>query len=411
MKYILKRDNRQEIFDESKITTCIDKAFAATSGDNHDNRTLPITLTLEVLKKLDDQFKDAPFTVENVQDLVETVLIEGGYAKEAKAFILYRQRRTDIREARSELMDAVADIVRETNKDNANVGNSPSGKVLQISEAASKNYYLKRMLPPEEAEAHLNGDIYIQDLGWYGITLTCIQIPLGRLLATGFNSGHGTIKPPKHIRSAAALAAIILQSNQNDMHGGQSYAFFDRDMAPYVEIERARQEKILRGNLEELGLKASDKEIDALAEKHTYNETFQAMEAFIYNLNTMSSRAGAQVPFSSINLGTDTSPGGRMITDCFLRAYERGLGKGENPIFPNLCFKLKDGINMEPDDPNYDLFHLAMKVACTRLFPSFSFQDASFNRTFGDEEVGYMVAAPGLSQMLTARRLQMGGVI
>jgi len=390
MKFILKRDNRQVQFDEGKITTCIDKAFAATSGDNHDNRTLPITLTLEVLKKLDDQFKDAPFTVENVQDLVETVLIEGGFAKEAKAFILYRQRRTDIREARSELMDAVADIVRETNKDNANVGNSPSGKVLQISEAASKNYYLKRMLPPEEAEAHLNGDIYIQDLGWYGITLTCIQIPLGRLLATGFNSGHGTIKPPKHIRSAAALAAIILQSNQNDMHGGQSYAFFDRDMAPYVEIERARQEKILRGNLKELGLKASDKEIDALVEKHTYNETFQAMEAFIYNLNTMSSRAGAQVPFSSINLGTDTSPGGRMITDCFLRAYERGLGKGENPIFPNLCFKLKDGINMEPDDPNYDLFHLAMKVACTRLFPSFSFQDASFNRIFGDEEVGYM---------------------
>ena len=390
MKYIIKRDKRQVPFDERKITTCIDKAFEAAQSEESDNRSLPITLTLEVLKKLEAEFKSAPFTVENVQDLVETVLIEGGYAKEAKAYILYRQRRTDIREARSELMDAVADIVRETNKDNANVGNSPSAKVLQISETASKNYYLKRMLPPDEAEAHINGDIYIQDLGWYGKTLTCLQIPLGRMLRDGFNSGHGTIKPPKSIRSAAALAAIILQSNQNDMHGGQSYAYFDRDLATYVEVERARQERIVRGNLADLGLTAPDEEVMALVEKHTYNETFQAMEAFIYNMNTMHSRAGAQVPFSSINLGTDTSPGGRMIIETFLKAYSRGLGKGESPIFPNLCFKLKDGVNMEPEDPNYGLFHLAMEVACKRLFPSFSFLDSSFNSIYGEEEVGYM---------------------
>ncbi|MCL2378243.1 MAG: anaerobic ribonucleoside-triphosphate reductase [Defluviitaleaceae bacterium] len=390
MKYIIKRDRRQVPFDESKITACIDKAFAAAGGDEGDNRSLLMTLTLEVLKKLEAEYKDAPFTVENVQDLVETVLIEGGYAKVAKAYILYRQRRTAIREARSELMDAVADIVRETNRDNANVGNSPSGKVLQISEAASKNYYIKRMLPPEEAQAHLDGDIYIQDLGWYGKTLTCLQIPLGRMLRDGFNSGHGTIRSPKSIRSAAALSAIILQSNQNDMHGGQSYAYFDRDLGTYVEIERGRQDRLLRGNLKELGLSASEEEIIALVDKHTYNETFQAMEAFIYNLNTMHSRAGAQVPFSSINLGTDITPGGRMITECFLLAYERGLGKGESPIFPNLCFKLKEGVNFEPEDPNYDLFHLAMKVACKRLFPSFSFQDASFNNIYGDEEVGYM---------------------
>jgi len=390
MKYITKRDKRQVPFDERKITACLEKAFTAAGGDEGDNRSLLMTLTLEVLKKLESEYKDAPFTVENVQDLVETVLIEGGYAKVAKAYILYRQRRTAIREARSELMDAVADIVRETSRDNANVGNSPSGKVLQISEAASKNYYLKRMLPPEEAQAHLDGDIYIQDLGWYGKTLTCIQIPLGRMLKDGFNSGHGTIRSPKSIRSAAALSAIILQSNQNDMHGGQSYAYFDRDLAIYVEVERARQNRILRGNLKDLGLTATEEEITALVDKHTYEETFQAMEAFIYNLNTMSSRAGAQVPFSSVNMGTDTSPGGRMITECFLLAYERGLGKGESPIFPNLCFKLKEGINFDPEDPNYDLFHLAMKVACKRLFPSFSFQDASFNNIYGDEEVGYM---------------------
>jgi len=347
-------------------------------------------LTAEVLKKLDADYPDKPFTVENVQDIVETVLIEGGYAKVAKAYILYRHRRTEIREAKIELMDVVASIIKETNRDNANVGNSPSAKVLQISEATSKSYYLKRALPADEAAKHIDGDIYIQDLSWYGKTLTCLQIPLGKLLCDGFNNGHGSIRSPKSIRSAASLAAIILQSNQNDMHGGQSYAYFDRDIAPYVEIERTRQDRILRESLDALGLTASESEITALVEKHTRNETFQAMEAFIYNLNTMHSRAGAQVPFSSVNLGTDTSPGGRMVTECFLRAYERGLGKGETPIFPNLVFKLKYGVNFDEGDPNYDLFQIAMQVACKRLFPTFSFLDASFNSIYGDEEVSYM---------------------
>ena len=390
MQYIIKRDNEKAPFDAGKITSCIDKAFEATGGFNGDGSHISFELTLKVLKKLETEFSGEPFTVENVQDLVETVLIEGGYTKVAKAYILYRQRRTDIREARSELMDAVAEIVRETNRDNANVGNSPSAKVLQISEAASKSYYLKRVLPPEETAAHLNGDIYIQDLSWYGKTLTCLQIPLGRLLREGFNNGHGSIRSPKNIRSAAALAAIILQSNQNDMHGGQSYSFFDRDMSPYVDIEYTRQEKLIRENLESLGLAADEEKIKELALKHTKHETFQAMEAFIYNLNTMHSRAGAHVPFSSINLGTDTSSRGRMITDCFLRAYERGLGKGETPIFPNLIFKLRYGVNFDEGDPNYDLFQLAMRVACKRLFPTFSFLDAPFNKVFGDEEVGYM---------------------
>jgi len=390
MQSIIKRDNMEVPFDTGKIASCIDKAFEATGGYEGDGKRVSFELTLRVLKKLEEQFSDTPFTVENVQDLVETVLIESGHAKVAKAYILYRQKRTAIREARSELMDAVAEIVRETNRDNANVGNSPSAKVLQISEAASKSFYLNRIIPAHERAAHLNGDIYIQDLSWYGKTLTCVQIPLGKLLKNGFNNGHGSIRSPKTIRSASALAAIILQSNQNDMHGGQSFAFFDRDMAEFVEIERARQEKFLRENLETLNLTAPDEEILALVDKHTYKETYQAMEAFIYNLNTMHSRAGAQVPFSSVNLGTDTSPGGRMITECFLRAYEQGLGRGETPIFPNLIFKLKYGINFDEGDPNYDLFQLAMQVACKRLFPTFSFLDASFNNIFDGEEVAYM---------------------
>jgi ribonucleoside-triphosphate reductase len=209
-------------------------------------------LTIEVMKLLKERFNGNIFTVEDVQDAVEKILIEKGHAKTAKAYILYRHKRTDIREARSAMMDAVEEVLKETNRENANVGNSPSAKVLQISEIASTNYYLKRAIPPKEAQAHINGDIYIHDLSWYGKTLTCLQIPLARLLREGFNNGHGYIRPPKSIKTAAALAAIILQSNQNDQHGGQSFAYFDRDMGYYVELEYARQEKIIREQIKKI---------------------------------------------------------------------------------------------------------------------------------------------------------------
>lgn len=384
---IRKRDDRIAAFNESKITDAI---FAAAKAVGGEDRQTAMELTLEVLKVLKQKFNGDIFSVEDVQDCVEKVLIEQGHAKTAKAYILYREKRSRIREARSELMDAVAEIVRETNRENANVGNSPSAKVLQISEVASKNYYLKRVIPEDEAKAHVEGDIYIHDLSWYGKTLTCLQIPLDRLLKDGFNNGHGYIRSPKGIKTAAALAAIILQSNQNDMHGGQSFAYFERDMAPYVELELKRQQKILRDTMEKIGQPIDEEKIRQLALERTEDEVYQAMEGFIYNLNTMHSRAGAQVPFSSINFGTDTSWAGRMITKNFLLAYERGLGKGEAPIFPNVCFKIKDEVNMEERDPNYDLFKLSMKVACKRLFPNFSYQDSSFNQPYRDEEVAYM---------------------
>lgn len=384
---IKKRDDRIVPFNEAKITEAIFSAAKAVGGE--DKQTA-MELTLEVMKLLKQKFNGNIFTVEDVQDTVEKVLIEGGHAKTAKAYILYREKRSRIRDARSELMDAVAEIVRETNRENANVGNSPSAKVLQISEVASKNYYLKRVIPEDEARAHIEGDIYIHDLSWYGKTLTCLQIPLDRLLREGFNNGHGYIRPPKGIKTAAALAAIILQSNQNDMHGGQSFAYFERDMAPYVEMEFKRQERQIWEVADKLGIAGDEEKIKQLAVERTEDEVFQAMEGFIYNLNTMHSRAGAQVPFSSINIGTDTSWAGRMVTKNFLLAYERGLGKGEPPIFPNVCFKIKEGVNFEPDEPNYDLFKLSMKVACKRLFPNYSYQDASFNAAYRDEEVAYM---------------------
>ncbi len=352
---IRKRDGRTTKFDPRKITDAVLNAAQAVGGHDH---TMALEITTQVLQLLRQQFNDKIFSVEDVQDAVEKILIEGGHAKTAKAYILYRAERTRIRDGKTKLMDTVADILVETDRENANISNSPSAKMLQIASAASRSYYLNRLIPEKLSLAHQRGDYHIHDLDFYGKTLTCIQIPLGKLLNEGFNNGHGFIRPPKRPGSATALAAIILQSSQNDMHGGQSFAFFDRDIAPFV------------------------KNIDD-------NETFQAMEALIYNLNSMHSRAGAQVPFSSINLGTDTSEEGRRVTKNLLLAYKRGLGRGEVPIFPNIIFRIKEGINYNPEDPNYDLFKLAIEVASTRLNPTFSFMDSSFNSIHGTE-VSYM---------------------
>lgn len=356
---IRKRDGRVVDFTREKITGAIFKAARQVGGEDYETAE---NLTERVISYLYKHIKDEIPDVETVQDAVEKVLIETGHAKTAKAYILYRSKRTRIRETKSELMDVVKDILIETSRDNANVGNSPSAKMLQIASAASKHYYLNNVIPEEMSKAHITGDIHIHDLDYYGKTLNCLQIDLTKLLTQGFNTGYGFIRPPKRIGSAAAQAAIILQSNQNDMFGGQSFPHFDKSMG-----------EVIRNQCPD----TADDEI------------FQAMEGLIYNLNTMHSRAGAQVPFSSINLGTDTTPEGRKVTNAILSAFEKGLGKGESPIFPNLVFRLKDGINMNPGDPNYDLFQFAMRVASRRMNPTFSFMDSSFNSRFGDE-VSYM---------------------
>jgi len=354
-KVIRKRDGREVPFDDSKITDAIFLAARAVGGED---RQTAMELTIEALKELKKKYNGGSFGVEDVQDVVEKVLIEAGHARTAKAYILHRDKRTRMRDAKSDLMDAVAEILDETSRENANIGNSPSAKMLQIASAASRKYYLTRLIPEAFSQAHQGGDIHIHDLDFYGKTLTCVQVPLGQLLAEGFDNGHGYIRPPKRPASATALAAIILQSSQNDMHGGQSFAFFDRDIAPYVA-------------------NADDDEI------------YQAMEALIYNLNSMHSRAGAQVPFSSLNVGTETSEAARQVTKNLLLAYEAGLGRGENPIFPNIIFRVQEGVNFNPGDPNYDLFKLALRVAAKRLNPTFSFMDASFNQEWGDQ-VSYM---------------------
>lgn len=352
---IKKRDGREVHFDDSKITDAIFKAARSVGGED---RETAMELTLGVLRMLKQQSNGQVFGVEDVQDVVEKILIEKGHAKTAKAYILYRDRRSRVRDAKGELMDVVEDIVKETDRDNANVGNSPSAKMLQIASAASRRYYLTRLIDEDYSLAHSRGDIHIHDLDFYATTCNCLQIPLEKLLKEGFNTGHGYIRPPKRPASATSLAAIILQSSQNDMFGGQSFPFFDKQIAP--SMDGADEDKV-----------------------------YQAMEALVFNLNSMHSRAGSQVPFSSINLGTDTSEEGRGVTRNFLLAYEAGLGRGENPIFPNVIFRVKKGVSFDPQDPNYDLFQLAVRVASKRLNPTFSFMDSSFNKPY-DDQVAYM---------------------
>ena len=357
---IRKRDGRVVTFDPDKITSAIFKAAKAVGGSD---RGIAENLTRQVVKSLEEKTQSGVIpSVEEVQDLVEIALIENGHARTSKAYILYRDRRTRIREGKSELMDVVKDILVETSRENANVNNSPSAKMLQIATAASKQYYLSNLLPEEYARAHDQGSMHIHDLDYYSKTLNCLQIDLSRLFREGFNTGYGYIRPPKRIASAAAQAAIILQSNQNDMFGGQSFPHFDRSMGELIR---------------------------SLDRKPEYEEVYQAMEGLVYNLNSMSSRAGSQVPFSSINLGTDITEEGRMVSRAVLEAFRRGLGRGESPIFPNLVFRIKEGCNFNPEDPNYDLYKLAIEVAARRMNPTFSFMDSSFNRAYG-EEVSYM---------------------
>lgn len=283
-------------------------------------------------------------------------------------------------------------------RDNANIdGDTAMGAMLQYGANTAKEYYLNNMIDPEIADLHRKGYIHIHDLDFYGWTTTCCQIDLLKLFADGFNTGHGHLREPKSIGSYAALAAIAIQSNQNDQHGGQSVANFDYAMAKGV---RLTYEKYYNEGIEIYSQLSSHPEtkkewVEHYAKEHTRRDTYQAMEGFIHNLNTMHSRAGAQVPFSSINYGMDTSWEGRMAMEQLLLATEAGLGNGETPIFPIQIFRVKEGVNFNPGEPNYDLFQLAMRVSAKRLFPNFSFIDAPFNLQYYDPErpetqVGYM---------------------
>lgn len=442
---IKKRDGREAEFDINKISQAIFKAAQAVGGSD---QLTAHKLALEVVEYLESKNNTTP-TVEEIQDAVEHTLIENGHSRTAKEFILYRSERTRVREMNTRLMRVFEDLTfkdaidNDIKRENANIdGDTAMGTMLKYGSESAKQFYEMFILDPKHSRAHLSGDIHIHDLDFLTLTTTCCQIDLSKLFTGGFSTGHGHLREPNDIQSYAALACIAIQSNQNDQHGGQSVPSFDYDMAAGVaKTYRKLYYRNLLKVLDILGIEAPETaigelkarseangvhpilggsaaydriELDYLTEllgveaagrtaqrvrdytlKETDRSTYQAMEALVHNLNTMHSRAGAQIPFSSINYGTDTSPEGRLVTKNLLLATDAGLGGGETAIFPIHIFKVKEGINFNPGEPNYDLFQLACKVSAKRLFPNFSFIDAPFNIPYYKEghpetEVAYM---------------------
>lgn len=361
---VIKRDGRTEEFDINKIIRAIQQAAIEVNNREAEDKAVDfvnaITFCLGDVNKVN---------VDDIHNTIEEYLMKQ-YPDVAKAYILYRQNRTDIREGKSKIMKAITEISKEMHKDNANTGNSAASKMYGIAEAANKEYVLSQLMSSIHAENHRKGKVYANDLGYYQMTFNCFFNPIGEMLRKGFDNGIGSIRPPKRIGSAVALVAIILQSSQNDMFGGQGIVNFDTDLAPYVKKEYEYWYDVSQ---------ICDENIDwckSWAMKQTEEAVYQAMEAFVYNMNTMRSRSGAQVTFSSVNFGTDTSEYARMISRNLLKAYIAGLGNGENPMFPNLCFRLKDGVNMNEGEPNYDLFKLALECVGKRIQPRFVFADS-----------------------------------
>lgn len=450
---IKKRNGVIVSFDAEKIRNAIRKANVPIADEKMTDQILD-SLTEQVVGVFHDS--DVP-TVEQIQDIVEQKLISADYAKTAKAYILYRAEHAKIRQTEADLMDIYKELTFQDAKDadikreNANIdADTAMGTMLKYGSEGAKYFIDNYILPKDIALAHANGDIHIHDKDFYMLTETCCQINLLKLFHDGFSTGHGFLREPNDIQSYSALACIAIQANQNEMHGGQSIPNFDYCMAPGVAKTFKRNYlKALAQHLQ-ITMDMSAEDTKALANaieaditvpvtisdidnfgaelvnylpKHqqehlfqpisaeetkrahayavktalsdTERATFQAMEAFIHNLNTMNSRAGAQVPFSSVNYGTDTSPEARIAIKNLLLATEAGLGEGETPIFPVQIFKVKEGINYNEGDPNYDLFKLAIRVSAKRLFPNFSFLDAPFNLQYYkegdyDTEVAYM---------------------
>lgn len=446
---ILKRDGREVDFSIEKIANAVYQAAKATGGKDFDEAMEVAKLAVQYIER--DGI--AVPTVEQIQDYVEKTLIETGHARTAKKYILYRAERSRVREMNTRLMKTYEDLTfvsakdNDVKRENANIdGDTSMGTMLKYGSEGAKQFNVLHILKPEHAKAHQEGDIHIHDMDFLTLTTTCCQIDLLKLFNGGFSTGHGFLREPNDIASYSALACIAIQSNQNDQHGGQSIPNFDYGMAPGVKktykkkyidnlskalelldgVDNAKDKcKAICADIEskkgvapclandndyqkleakELAskLKLSAEEIEKVqsfavtkAAEETDRATYQAMEALVHNLNTMHSRAGAQIPFSSINYGTDTSPEGRMVIKNVMLATEAGLGNGETPVFPIHIFKLKAGVSYNPEDPNYDLFKLACRVSAKRLFPNFSFLDAPFNKEFyveGDPntEVAYM---------------------
>lgn len=383
MLHVVKRDGREVGFNADKIATAIRKSAKELGYEIKESELLD---TVKRVISYIEKTESTKVSVEEIQNYVVKALKDSKLPKISSAYESYRTERTKIRELKSDLMTAISKIGVETDRDNANVGNNFSSKLLRIASESNKWYNLSSM-PKELAKAHENGDIYYHDLDSYNLTTNCLHIPTKQMLTNGFNTGYGTINPPRRIESAAELSCILLQSTQNDMFGGQSHPNFDNDMAVFIEPTREE----VRNELMELGIEGD--RLTELTEKKLRTRVHQAMQGVIYNLNTMHSRAGSQVPFSSVNIGIPDNKDAALVCEVFLLEYEKGLGKGEQPIFPNIIFRVKDGVNREENDPYFYLFKIACRVASKRMNPTFMNIDADFNKEYYDK--GYMPATMG----------------
>ena len=423
---VKKRDGRIVDFNETLICAAVNKCVKNTDPN--------VKINMEpVLKAVRSKITADIITVEQIQDIVESELMKQS-SEIAKSYILYRNKRNVARDFTGNLTQTLKRMMTSAAKDmnlmreNANINADVSmGVMLRIGSEASKDFSLKYLIKPEYTELYKDGDIHIHDLDFYPICFNCCQIPLGKMLRHGFNTGHGHVNQPHSIITAAALACIVLQSNQNEMYGGQSFPCWEYDLAPYVaktfakkftdficdQLEDTGDDSWIRSQLPlekfddiynkhqtilsneaKADIRKMLKGTDLYSKFHsdyfvnkaferaafyTERDVAQAMKAVIHNLNTMQSRAGAQVPFSCLNYGTGTKPEERMIIKHLLLETEKGLGDGETPIFPVQIFKLKDGVNTKAGDPNFDLFELACRVSAKRLFPNFSFIDSPYN--------------------------------
>ena len=441
---VVKRSGQRVGFSDTKVALAIKKGFDSVYEEYDEKEVNKVKE--KVLAYIMKEYKDRKtIGVEDVSDAIEEVLKKTKHEDVYESFKGYRERRAASREAfvvkqQHKFVKSIESLglksagEENSKRENANVdGDGPMGTMLHFGSTVSREFAKAYLMDNKYARSHDEGFIHIHDLDFWAMgTTTCTQIDLNKLFKSGFSTGHGYLRTPNGIVSYAALAAIAIQANQNEQHGGQSIPAFDYYMAPGVLKTFKKEFKQVLNNLIEFEGFAEfinfNKVVDiidklesiefdmSLFEEYTskskkledifgraYEDamnktdrlTYQAMEAFIHNLNTMHSRAGAQVPFSSVNFGTDVSPEGRMVMKNYLLATDAGLGHGETRIFPISIFKVKEGVNYFKEDPNYDLFRLACRVSAKRLFPNFSFIDSSFNKALyveGDynTEVGYM---------------------
>lgn len=394
-------------FDKDKIVYAMSKGFLEF-GEMTKEKEDCIKNTVEIVEKEAKKYEDA-IEVEEIQDIIVAQLRKAGFRKVAKGYQEYREKRTKERELKT-VLEILSNEATDEKNDNANInGYTPSGRHLHISEDVIKSYMKNYFFSKDVADAINAGIIYPHDLGWGTTTLTCVQIDIPKLFKGGFSTGHGYLREPSNIKTAFLQSAIAIQSNQNDMWGGQSIPQYDFALAPYVLKSYKKHLKKLYAYEHAKTHDSADAEmiakIDALtsindvipeleymckaALANTEEDTYQGAESLVHNLNSMASRAGSQVPFSSLNFGLDTSPEGRMVASNLLKAQMSGLGRHETPIFPILIYTLKKGVNFEKEDPNYDIFRLAMECSSKRLFPTYCFVDASFNLPYYEKDPYY----------------------